>query len=466
MKNCLCVIVFALLCFNLSMARADHKLTYRHSQLVGTIRLIDSLASLGSASPALKILHNRTFPKNDKTTKLIEKLKKANISRNMNDRLYQLASTCEDTKTLQFLIYGLRDHRSRNEKAKLVLLEALEHFSPRYAHLAKRAEKSLKHLLNHLRSPKMARTTDELVSKTIQFYGAKLPIKHLDIVIVPLFGLKKEERSTRAHSYGPLQVIEVTLPAKQFRQYGVVIHEIVHYCQQHSTLLGDCYSQMKKESPLHASLLLGSVFDEALATAIGNGYGEKKAGLKWSKTWYNDPTYDEYAKALYERTKRYLDENKRLDEAYTEFSLTTFRKLFPNIHKRRENVFRATFIATQEVRAKPIFHLLTEKFNGESVGYSSPITYPTTQRRLKKLGPQTRLFVLPAKTLKVLDRFPELNLMEIKKAAQRHKPFIHVEWNEKLQSYNIVIVARELKTIHKLLEAVCQKAEIKEGLHF
>ena len=440
-------------------------ITYRHSKMVGVVRLIDSMASLGAASEALKIIHNRAFEKDEKTEAIVSAVKKECIPRGLFDRVYALASTSKDKEELKFLVYGLRKNEGSDERPFIALMEAIDHFTPRYEKLLHAASGPLNGLLSHLRSKKMKRLTNGLVRKTVRFYGADLPITNIDVVLVPLYGLRKKEKRTRSQSFGPFQLIEVVLPSKEFTQYGVVIHEIAHYCQRHSSPLEQAFAQMSQASTLYGSMLKHSIFNETMATAIGNGYGERMAGLKWSERWYEDETYDKYAKAMYELTKQYLEENKELDEKFTDRSLKTFEQLFPNIHRKPEKVFRSIFLATQGMNSREVSQLFSKEYGGNDINLSSPIAHRFTREGFDKCGPRTRVFVLPAKEMKSLLDFPELDYGKLVKLTKGNDSFLLCKWSNEQASYLVTIIAKDCRETRKLMKKVFAKPLMTEGLY-
>ena len=457
--------LLAFILIPLSTFAQEPVVTFRQSKMVGVVRLIDSLASLGVASPALKIIHNRTLGRDRKSLELIARVQKEEIGRSQVDRMYTLAAASKSKEELKFLIYGLRKNRKADEKPYLAFLEAIDHFTPRYEKLARIAAKPIRQLLHHLRSKKMRRLTTELVRKTTRFYRAELPIKEIDIVIVPLVGLKPKEKLTRSQSLGPLQVVEVILPSEKFSHYGVVIHEIAHYCQAHSKPLERAFAHVKKVSKTHGGLLKQSIFNEALATAIGNGYAEKRAGLKWSKRWYENTVYDKYAKALYDKTKEYLLENKELDESFADHSLQTFKRLFPNIHKKPNTVFRSIFLATQGFESKGLALLLRSKFPIEEMDLSSPISHPFTKEGFLESANKTKIFLLPPRQLAVLKSFSGLEYEKVQTIAQSKESFLFVHWSDKWRSFFIVVVANKEKDGKRLMEKLFTKDKIDEGLY-
>ena len=446
-------------------ARQRAQVTFRHSNLVGLVRLIDSLASLGAASPALKIIHNRTFGDDKRSRELIAKVKKEQIGRSQVDRMYALAATSKSKEELKFLIYGLRQNRKADEKPYLAFLEAIDHFSPHHEKLARAAAKPLRQLLGHLKSKKMSRLTNELVRKTMKFYRAELPIEKIDIVIVPLVGLKSEEKLTRSQSFGPLQVVEAILPSKEFGHYGVVIHEIAHYCQDHSIPLEKAFVHMKESSKVHGGMLRQSVFNEALATAIGNGYAENRAGIKWSKRWYENAVYDKYAKALYDKTKEYLIKNRELDESFANHSLRVFKKLFPNIHKKTDKVFRSVFLATQGYKPNELAQLLRNKFPVEDMQLSSPISHHFTKEGFLESGTKTKVFLLPPHKLAVLKSFSGFDFEKVKDLAKKKEGFLYVHWSDKWASFFIVIVTSSQQEGKELMKQLLAKDRIDAGLY-
>ena len=71
--------------------------------------------------------------------------------------------------------------------------------------------------------------------------------------------------------------------------------------------------------------------DEALATALGNGYAYKKlAGETDSAEWYSDVYINAYAKALYPLVEHYVDNKQQIDKEFILKAIVVFKQTFPN----------------------------------------------------------------------------------------------------------------------------------------
>lgn len=67
--------------------------------------------------------------------------------------------------------------------------------------------------------------------------------------------------------------------------------------------------------------------DEALATALGNGYAYKAlAGEIDSADWYNDAYINAYAKAIYPLVEEYVDSKKQMDKAFILKAIDVFKE--------------------------------------------------------------------------------------------------------------------------------------------
>jgi hypothetical protein len=114
---------------------------------------------------------------------------------------------------------------------------------------------------------------------------------------------------------------------------GVVLHEMCHvlYDEQSASFQHELDSMFAKNKSIYTKHA-NSYFDEGLATAIGNGYTSFKLKNKYDESeWYNNEYINGFAKGLYPLVSRYLDQNRRIDQAFVDSSIIIFEQKFPNL---------------------------------------------------------------------------------------------------------------------------------------
>lgn len=90
-------------------------------------------------------------------------------------------------------------------------------------------------------------------------------------------------------------------------------------------------------------------FEESVATIAGNVWAfEKATGRKASEPWYNDPSINEYAKAIASLVRRHLDECKPMDNNFIEEVISKYEELPDSIKEADRNRL--------EAKASPLFN--------------------------------------------------------------------------------------------------------------
>ncbi|MEM9171296.1 MAG: hypothetical protein AAGA84_01190 [Pseudomonadota bacterium] len=161
------------------------------------------------------------------------------------------------------------------------------------------------------------------LSAAAQFFGATAD----DLPQVVLVAIRDARFGSRAQLRGDTMYVETALGESVYDRLPVVAHESVHYwagrmrAQQASKL-----ASVFHESDSHCASIAFGLFDEAIASAIGNGYFERlirsdqafDAYLKLPESFYADPIIDLAAKALLPLVSEYLDDGRALDVTFIE----------------------------------------------------------------------------------------------------------------------------------------------------
>lgn len=113
---------------------------------------------------------------------------------------------------------------------------------------------------------------------------------------------------------------------------GVAVHEMCHsiYDEQSASVQQDIDDWFTLSTDKVAPYAY-AYFNEALATAIGNGWAYKQLNGKENEdAWYADEYIDGFAKAIYPLVRAYLREHQVLDRPFVDAAIEAFGMKFPN----------------------------------------------------------------------------------------------------------------------------------------
>lgn len=177
---------------------------------------------------------------------------------------------------------------------------------------------------------------DEMFKKVEFFYRGKWPEETsfvIGLYAIPL--LKDFQNSTNSHSLASIEEHGVMVGAKNddlLGSFGVIFHELCHsvYGSQTDVFKKDFENYFVTNKSLYKNQAY-SWINEALATALGNAWAFERAGgvLSEKDSWYNEPTIDGYAKALYPMVKDYMLNGKVLDKPFVDRAVELYEKTFP-----------------------------------------------------------------------------------------------------------------------------------------
>ncbi|MES2760921.1 MAG: hypothetical protein V4677_01895 [Bacteroidota bacterium] len=176
-------------------------------------------------------------------------------------------------------------------------------------------------------SPKL----NELFGKFKTFYGSSwdksMPF---NLSIYPIIG--RSGQTTATPHANSLEMGVLTQEEDIFDLLSIGMHEMSHVLFEEQPLL----LQQKLDSVFTDTINPYTRFayhyiDEALATALGNGYAYKElAGEIDSSEWYNDFYINAYAKAIYPLTEQYVNDKKQMDKTFILKAIELFKQTFPN----------------------------------------------------------------------------------------------------------------------------------------
>ena len=131
---------------------------------------------------------------------------------------------------------------------------------------------------------------------------------------------------------------------------SVVVHEICHALYESQALefkllLEKLFLNSKSEYKKIAYLY----FDEALATACGQGWAYKQIkDKKNSENWYYDEYVDDYSHIIYDLTEGYINKGMEIDSSYIANCIEYFKNKFKKSIYKFDLIFKKINIYTED----------------------------------------------------------------------------------------------------------------------
>jgi len=210
---------------------------------------------------------------------------------------------------------------------------------------------------------------------------------------------------------------------------SVTMHEMCHilYHEQGRDIQ---FEQEKyfNENPSKYSKLAYSYFNEAMATALGNGYAWKmlKKGVLDQGEWYNNTTIDLFAKAIYPMTEKYLESNRSIDKEFINHAVKVFGETFPDAIYEYDQNFNTINIFTDDIDGNYIFDNFFDYFNANNVGVSSP---------MKNISQSPKLLEDSSSFIIILDKQQKEYLEELKSVFPEIK---NIKYDQSVQNISFL----------------------------
>lgn len=248
-------------------------------------------------------------------------------------------------------------------------------------------------------SPKL----NQLFDKFKIFYGStwdkSIPF---NLAIYPIEGNRGQTTATpHANS---LEMGFLTKEDDNFELLSIGMHEMCHVLYDEQSLI----KQQRIDSVFTDSTntyykMAYRYFDEALATALGNGYAYKYLSNELdSGEWYNDRYINLYAKALYPLVEQYLNQNRFIDKEFIVKSIEVFRKTFPNaIYDIEPLLIKVDvyFDADTDQERNSVFGMMNNIFRVYSSNTSTPINDKVSLSNIKQ-SPETQFIIIHKNQIK------------------------------------------------------------------
>jgi len=226
--------------------------------------------------------------------------------------------------------------------------------------------------------------------KGLTFYNAdwdnSIPI---DIAIIPSI----KENGFTATAFLNNAVSEVPLKFKQNDVlFSVLMHEIYHSVYNEQSLefkqkIETWFDSNPSKNSQYAYLLL----NEALATALGNGYVfEQLNGTVDKEDWYFNKYINLMAKEIYPLVKEYLDNNKPMDKRFVDEYIGIYDKQFSGWLNELDNLLTNRYVITDNPND---FNYFRKNYRYSSISQSE---VPLTQTALERMKntPITKIIIV------------------------------------------------------------------------
>ncbi len=241
-----------------------------------------------------------------------------------------------------------------------------------------------------------------------KFYGTEwdnsIP---LEIVLHPL----PNSNGFTAEAFYNIGVSAIQTNLKDYNVLlSVMMHEIFHIQIDEQPLetkikLESWFFQNPSSSNKYAYLLL----NEALATAIGNGYVfEQLNGSLDKGEWYNWPYINQLAKEIYPLVQTYLKEGKSIDQAFVENYIKIYEQNHPNWFKELNHTMTYRNMLSEH---QSDFQVLSKLYPYCSIFEAEDQISEGTIEKIKAT-PLTKIILVskdhPTKLALIKKQFPEL----------------------------------------------------------
>ena len=291
---------------------------------------------------------------------------------------------------------------------------------------------------------KFKKANIEIFNRFNNFYNStwtnEIPF---EIALYPIPGKKG---STTATPHGNSLCIGVLTDETDYTsRNGVILHEMCHvlYDEQSKEFqkqLVSYFAENKSEYSKFAS----AYFDEALATALGNGWAYKNMNGKIDeKEWYNDDYIEGFARGIYSLVENYLNENKQIDKNFIDKSIEIFGLKFPNVNADYSILLNKLYLYYDNEDENEITIPLRKYFRLSNVNFSSPILHPYSIEFLNE-SYGNQLIIVNKNQKNTLDKLKEI-YPELSKINFENKPLNLSFFDKKGNAVIILIVNNKLE---------------------
>ncbi len=305
-------------------------------------------------------------------------------------------------------------------------------------------------------SPKL----NELFEKFKTFYGSSwdksIPF---NLAIYPIIG--RSGQTTATPHANCLEMGVLTHEEDVFDLLSIGMHEMSHVLfEEQPLLLQQQLDSLFTDSITPYTKFAYHYIDEALATALGNGYAYKElAGEIDSAEWYSDFYINAYAKAIYPLTEQYVNDKKQIDKTFVLKAIDLFKQTFPNALYDYEPLLMTSDIYFEDDATKEIDELeftLHSTFRIYHSNTSIPITDKISLDNLKS-SKETQLIILHKNQLQNLAK---LKLLFKNLTALPPNKNMLISFLDKNQRPVIIVIAENKEKVKEGIKLLKTQKEI------
>jgi hypothetical protein len=290
-----------------------------------------------------------------------------------------------------------------------------------------------------------------------QFYGTtwdySVPI---DIAIIPSI----KGKGFTATSLQNVEISEVPVNYKNKKiLFCVLLHEIFHTLYDEQTRnfkleIASIFNKSKSKYSQYAYLLL----NEALATAMGNGYVyEQLNGSLDKEDWYHLKYINLMAKQIYPLVKEYIMSNKTIDENFINQYINIYEQNFAIWVNELDHLFTYRYMLSEDEKD---FRFINQNYRYRNISFDvSEITESSLEKM--KNTPITKVIIVSTNTAYKLKLIKD-NFIELKSWKYNpKKEFVHiVELKDKTK---LIIINKKQSTIESIFETNFKGNILKNG---
>ncbi|MBF4465810.1 hypothetical protein [Flavobacterium sp. LC2016-12] len=192
--------------------------------------------------------------------------------------------------------------------------------------------------------------------------------------------------------------------------FSVMLHETFHIIYDEESLeVKTEIDTYFKENKSKCSNYAYQIMNEALATALGNGYVyEQLDGKIDTQDWYNKKYINLIAKQIYPLVKEYIDQKKAIDKNFIDNYIKIYETNFPNWINELDNIMTYRYVISENEKD---FTAINQMFRYRSrTEYEDQITESSIEKMQKT--PLTKVIIIsknnPEKLKLVKSKFAEL----------------------------------------------------------
>jgi hypothetical protein len=297
------------------------------------------------------------------------------------DLIYSALSNSQSIEDFGQRIIGLLPHEEYNQ-----LLDIMRYFEAFYDQkIWKNSEADLQNQVRIIKDLLAKQDIEAHFERIKTFYNSQWSNRiPLVINLCPVPGRSGLTQATPHVNVVVVQSLTKRKPNGDL--LGVILHEMCHllYGEQTNEVQQKQFDQLiGSKSPYRTHAI--DWMDEALATAIGNGWIYKKLENRLDTSeWYNNRYINLFSKAIYPSVESYLEANKPIDQAWFDAAVASFGKALPNAPVETENFFTHIVVTCDDKVVNDFSNAYFQYFEPRTYSTYTPIDDATTFVKLRE----------------------------------------------------------------------------------